>query len=128
MDPAGGVGQSGQSTAELAVVLPVLVVLILAAVQVGLVATDYVAIHHAVRESARQAALDPTEATATKAAAAAGPDGLDPDRLTVTLDGGRSSGDLLTVGLQYRAPTSVPLVGVFIGDVTLNSTAVVRVE
>lgn len=117
----------GQSTAELAIVLPVLLILLLVIVQVGVVARDYVAVHHAVREAARQAALDPSGDVAVSAAVAASTS-LDGDRLDADLSGGRARGELLTVELHYRAATVVPVVGILIGDVPLTGVAVVRVE
>ncbi|MGI9599179.1 MAG: TadE family protein [Acidimicrobiales bacterium] len=117
----------GQSTAELAVLLPALMILTLLVVQVGLVARDQVVVHHAVGEAARRAATDPSEATATAGAEDAAP-ALDPSRLTVGLSGSRGSGDLLTVSVEYRSATGVPLVGALIGDIDLSTTAVVRIE
>lgn len=117
---------SGQSTAELAVLLPLLMILALTVVQVGVVARDYVAIHHSVQEAARMASLEPTRDP--DRAAVANPANLEPERLQVDLDGGRSTGDLLTVKVQYRSPTAVPIVGAFIDDIDLSAAAVVRVE
>lgn len=117
----------GQSTAELALLLPMLVVAALAVVQVGVVARDYVLVNHAVREAARQAAVDPTERSALEAASRAAP-GLDPAELDVVLTGGRSAGDVLTVELRYRAATAVPMVGLMLGDISMGGVASVRVE
>lgn len=119
-------GVSGQSTVELAIVLPLLMILVLTVVQVGVVARDYVAIHHSVSEAARRAALEPDQLP--DVGAVAGSSVLDPDRLQVDLHGGRSTGDLLTVNLDYRSATDVPIVGAFVDDIDLSATAVVRVE
>lgn len=117
----------GQSTAELAIILPALLVLVLVVVQVGVVARDQVAIHHAVAAAARRAAVEPGRGPLVDAAAGAAP-GLDRGRLRVTTAGGGRAGDLVTVELHYRSPTEVPLVGRLIGDVELAATAVVRRE
>ena len=123
--PAGAV--AGQSTAELAILLPVLMILTLTVVQVGLVARDVVVVHHAAREAARAAAIEPDVEEAVTGAERASP-ALDPSRLAVSLRGGRSTGDLLTVEVDYRAATDVPVVGSLIGDIGLSAEAVVRVE
>jgi Flp pilus assembly protein TadG len=120
-------GSRGQSTAELAVVLPLICILLFAVVQIGLVARDRVAVQHAARGAARQAAVTPGEAEALAGATSAAP-GLDPGRFTVRLTGGRATGDLLTVQVAYRSATTVPLVGLFVDDVELTEVAVVRVE
>ena len=122
-----GSDAGGQATAELAVLLPALLILLLLVVQVGVVARDYVAIHHVAREAARQAAVEP-DRRAVAARAEAVSVAIDPDRLRVGLIGGRSRGDLLAVEVDYRSPTVVPVVGALIGDIELSARAVVAVE
>lgn len=113
--------------AELAVVLPVIVLLVLAVLQVGVVARDHLVVHHAAREAARRAAVAPT-ATEARAGAMAATSSLDRGRLTVALSGGRTSGELVTARVEYRAATDVPLVGALVGDVHLAAEVTMRVE
>ena len=120
-------GEQGQSTVELALVLPVLVMAMLAVVQIAVVGYDHLMLWHAARESARAAAVSPDEATARSAATAA-TSALDPARLTIVLHGGTAPGDLVTSSLRYRAATDVPVVGRLIGDVTLTAEVTMRVE
>lgn len=105
--------------------LPFLVVVLLAVVQVGVVGRDYVLVQHAVRDSARMVALDPSQATAAQAAAASG---LDPERLDVEVRGGDQTGDVMTVELRYQLATDVPLIGALLDDVVVSADASVRVE
>ncbi len=116
----------GQSTAELALLLPVLTILTLMVVQVGLVARDYVSVHHAAREAARHAARDPAPGS-TESAAVAAASALDPARIRVQLSNAGAD-RLVTIEVGYRSPTAVPVVGAFVGDVPLSATAVVRLE
>ena len=59
---SAGVGRDrGQSTVEVALLLPFVALLLLAVVQVGLVARDQVLVVHAAREAARAAAVDPAD-------------------------------------------------------------------
>ncbi|MGI9611553.1 MAG: TadE/TadG family type IV pilus assembly protein [Acidimicrobiales bacterium] len=111
---------------ELALVLPVIVVLVLAGIQVGLVARDRLLLAHVAREAARVAAVDPEPSAVT--AAAANATSLDQDRLTVLLGPNRQPGDRLVVVVSYRASTSVPLVGLLVGDRTLETEVTTRVE
>lgn len=111
---------------ELALLLPVVVLLLLAVLQVGLLARDLVLVTHASREAARAAATDADPAAAHRAAA--GSSGLRRDRLSVELEGRAGHGSHVSATVVYRAPTSVPLVGALIGDRTLVSTATMRVE
>ncbi len=123
---SGDRSQRGQSTVELALVLPVIALLLLAGIQVGVVARDRLLLAHAAREAARAAAVEPDPSAATAAARAA--TGLDRGRLSVSLGPQRSPGDRLVVSVRYRAPTSVPVVGRLIGDIALASDVTVRVE
>jgi Flp pilus assembly protein TadG len=114
----------GQAAVELALVLPLVFVVLLAVVQVVLVARDQLAVVHAAREGARAAAVaaDPVgEGTASARTSA----GLDGDRLSITV---APSGTTVVVTVRYRAPTDVPLVGALVGDVTVTGTATMRVE
>ena len=118
--------ERGQATVEVALLLPLLALLLLAVIQVGLVVRDQVLITHAAREAARAAAVDPQAAVAREGAVAA--TRLDPDRLRVELSGSTEPGGRLTVTVRYRAPTAVPLVGALVGDRTLVAEATMRVE
>lgn len=116
----------GQSTVELALGLPLVMAMLLLVIQVGLVARDQVLVAHAVREAVRAAAVDAHPDAAVAAAKAAGP--LDPGRLDVAVGPRGGRGSRLTVGVSYRSPTNLPLVGDALPDVVLNSRATMRVE
>ena len=111
---------------ELALLLPLLVLLLLVILQVGLLGRDVVLVTHASREAARAAATDPDPAAAAAAARSAG--GLDPARMTVTVTGRGGTGSRVRVTVIYRAGTDVPLIGGFLGDHTIRSTTTMRVE
>jgi Flp pilus assembly protein TadG len=114
----------GQAAVELALALPLVFVVLLAAVQVLLVGRDQLAVVHAAREGARAAAVA-ADVSSEGARAARASSGLDGDRLTVSV---RDGGDRVTVVVRYRAPPDVPLVGALIGDVVVTGTATMRAE
>jgi Flp pilus assembly protein TadG len=116
----------GQATVELALVLPLLVVLLLAILQIGLLGRDLVLVTHASREAARAAAVDPDPGAAVAAARAAG--GLAEERLTVMVTGGGDAGSRVQATVTYRARTEVPLIGALVGDRTIRSSTTMRVE
>jgi Flp pilus assembly protein TadG len=118
--------ERGQATVELALVLPLAVIFALVVVQLGVVAKDLVLVGHAAREGARAAAVDPTVASAR--AAVVSSSSLAADRLSVSLSGGTGPGDATTVEVRYRAPTTVPLVGALLPDVSLRASVTMRVE
>jgi hypothetical protein len=119
-------GHRGQATVELALVLPLVVMLLLAVVQVALVARDAILVVHAAREAVREAAVNASPA-APRTAAEAG-SGLTGPRLAVTVTKRDTPGGQVAVEVRYRAPTNVPLVGSLVPDVALSSAAVMRVE
>jgi hypothetical protein len=118
--------QAGQATVELALVLPVVVLLALVVAQAAVVGHHQVLVVHAARGAARAAAVAPEVGAAREAARAA--TGLDPGRLEVRLGGGRRPGERVTAVVRYRAPTTVPVVGALLGDVTLSAEVTARIE
>jgi Flp pilus assembly protein TadG len=118
--------ERGQATVEAALVLPLVVTLLLAVIQVGLLVRAEVLVTHAAREAARAAAVDADPQAAARAASAA--TALEPKRMTVNVQGRNGPGSRVRVEVTYTAPTDVPLVGGLLGDVTLKATATMRVE
>jgi len=115
-----------QASVELALLLPVILLLVLLVLQIGLVGRDVVRVAHASREAVRAAATDDDPGAARQAAIESS--GLDPDRLQVTVRGRGAPGSRVTVTIVYTTLTAVPLVGVLAGDRALRSTATMRVE
>lgn len=124
--PRSRSGDRGQSSVEVALLLPFVAVLLLGVVQVGLVVRDQVLVVHAAREAARAAAVDPADGAALDAAEAA--TALAPSRLDVAVDGRGEAGSRVSVTVTYASPTVVPVVGRLLGDVTLTAHATMRVE
>ncbi|MGH9275331.1 MAG: TadE/TadG family type IV pilus assembly protein [Acidimicrobiales bacterium] len=118
--------ERAQSTVELALLLPVVILLLLAALQVGLLGRDVLLVTHASREAARAAAVEADPGTARRAAIASS--GLAPDRVQVRVSGRDGPGSRVRVMVSYRAPTNVPIVGRLLGDRTLRATVTMRVE
>jgi hypothetical protein len=116
----------GQATVELALVLPLVAILLLALVQAVVVARDELLVVHAAREAAREAAVDADPAAAARAAQRAGP--LDPAHLAVTVRGRGGPGSDVQAVVRYRPPNRLPIVGRLLGDLTLSGRATMRVE
>ena len=115
---------SGQAAVELALALPLVMVILLGAVQVALVARDQIGVVHAAREAARAAAVG-ADPQGDGSEAALDATTLDRTRMTV---GVTESGGRVRVEVAYTAPTDVPLIGGLLADVKLTATAVMRVE
>ena len=114
--------EGGQATVELALCLPVIVLLGLLLLQVALLARDEVAVVHAAREAARAASVDPDPARAEAAAHHVLPGAH------VELGPRPDIGGELTVTVTDRSRTDVPLVGPLLGDPELRASVTIRVE
>lgn len=121
-----GRGDRGQAAVELALVLPLLVMLALALCQVALVVRDQVLVIHAAREGGRAAAVDPDAGAARRAALSSS--ALVPENLDVEASGRAGPGSRVDVTVRYRSPTDLPLIGPLVGDVALSGSASMRVE
>jgi hypothetical protein len=116
----------GQSTVELALVLPFVALAALGVVQVAVLAHDQVLLTHAAREAARAAAVSDDPEAARHAAQRGG--GLRGDRLVVAVGPRAAVGSYVEVRLAYADPTDVPLVGALLPDLSLRAAAAMRVE
>ena len=114
---------------EFAVVLPLLVVLLFAIIQFGIVFNNYVTLTDAVRAGAREASVarasaNPTGATTTAVRASAA--NLDQTNLGVTVTSGWQPGADVTVTATY--PYSIKLLGWVVSTGNLTSKTTERVE
>lgn len=122
-EPAGP--DRGQSTVELALGLPAVVLVVLAVVQVGVIVHHQVLVTHVAREAARAAAV-----SGGRLADGAVPGlrhGLDQGPLRITASPPDGDG-LVSVTVRYRDPTDVALIGPLVPDVELRSTVVMQAE
>jgi len=118
--------ERGQSTVELALCLPLVVVVLAALVQVGVIAVDHVKVWHAAREGARVAAVDPDRAAITRAAETSG---LRPVDVSVEpVDLYRRQGEPVTVTVSYSPSTRVPVIGPFFEGLEITAKASMRIE
>jgi Flp pilus assembly protein TadG len=113
---------TGQATVEFALALPFVVVLMLALLQVALLARDQVRVTHASREAARAESVAPGGDRARDAVRHL----LGGARLE--LSGGGAIGEPVTATVRYTAATDVPIVGVFFPDVELRDSTTIRAE
>ena len=123
-----GQDERGASAVEFALVLPLLLVVALALVQVGLLVRDRLLVEAAARAGARTAAVDPEQAAIADAVARSAPD-LDPGALMVGVARAGTQGDPVTVTVGYTAAIRIPFIGWLIPHgVEMTSTATDRQE
>jgi Flp pilus assembly protein TadG len=118
--------QHGQTTVEFAAILPLVMLVAVALVEIGLLAADQVRLWHAAREAARVAVVNPDEAQAEAAARRNGFETLDVAITPGAVE--RRQGDPLTVRLAYDRPGEVPIVRYLFSGVTLRAQATMRIE
>lgn len=124
-------GERGQATVELALVVPVLLLILFGIMEFGRIFSSYLIVTNAAREGARWAAVgaDDTAIVEQVENAAAG---LDLSRLTVTITpaaGGRVSGVQATVTVDYAVDLVTPVLsGIAPNPFPLTAQATMRVE
>jgi len=121
--------EQGQTMAEFAIVLPVLMLVVFAVIQFGILFNNFVALTDAVRAGARTAAVsrtaaDPVGAVVQRVQSATGD--LNQSNLTVTVTSGWQHGDDVTVAATY--PYSINLFGLVVQAGNLKSSTTERVE
>ncbi len=118
----------GSAVVEFALVLPLLMVVALALVQVGLVVRDRLLVEDAARAAGRAAAIGPDPAAIAGAAQRAAP-ALDPRSLKVAVRRGAGRGDPVTVTVSYTDRLGVPFVSwLFDRSVVMLTTTTDRQE
>lgn len=119
--------QRGSAAVELALVLPLALVVALALVQVGIFAKDALLVEQAAREGAREAAVSLEEERVRAAALRTGD--LPSGRTEVEVDRRGGVGDPVTVRVRYRSPIVVPFVDWLLPEeVALSSAITMRQE
>ena len=121
----GGRGPQGQAAVELALLLPLLMLMALFLVQLALTARDQIMVIHSAREAARAVAVTNDAARARPAALAASR--LDPDRLRVRVETSTAAGNV-SVRLEYRSTVRFAPLAVVLDDLALSGEAVMRLE
>ncbi len=118
----------GSVVVEFALLLPILFLVLLAAVQVGLIARDQLLLVQASRAGAREAAVTLDEQAVRDAAVAAAP-GLDPAMIQIGVVREGMQGAPVTVEVSYERPVAAPLAGwLFPAAVQLQAMATMRQE
>lgn len=120
--PASTRSDRGQATVELALVLPVLLLFLLALVQTALVARDQLLVQDAARAAVREASVGADEGRVVDAARRT----LAGVVVEVRRSGG--VGGSVHVTTRYVDHTNLPLVGPLFPDVVLHATSTMRAE
>lgn len=124
----GGRGERASASVEFALVLPFVLVMGLALLQIGLLVKDQLVVEGSARAGARQGAVTTDDAEVSRAAESAAVS-LDADRLEFFIQRDGGTGTAVTVKVVYHAPVGVPFVNWLFPDaIDLGATAVMRQE
>lgn len=122
--------KKGQSLVEMALVLPVLLLILTGILDFGFLFNNYLIVSNASREGARSAAVGSTDTEIkNKVNTVAGT--LDSSRLTVTIspDQRRTRGDSVTITVAYKYKLITPIIAAIIpGPVNLTANTTMRCE
>lgn len=121
-----GRDQRGQATAELALLMPFVLILVLAVAQIVVIWRTELLVTHAARAAVRAATVTSDLAEIRQAAASA--EGLDPDRLNVVVVERGDPGDTVTVRVGYGPVDGVPIVGLVTRTIIVSASASMLVE
>ena len=120
--------EDGSAVVEFALLLPILFLVLLAVVQVGVLARDQLLLTQASRAGAREAAVT-TDETAVRDAVARAAPGLDVARLDVAISREGTQGSPVTVSVGYEIAVASPLAGWLLpATVRLDASATMRQE
>ncbi|HEX6581603.1 MAG TPA: TadE/TadG family type IV pilus assembly protein [Actinomycetota bacterium] len=120
--------QRGTAAVEFALVLPLVLVVALALVQMGLLVRDRLLVEAAARAGARAAAVQDDPSAIRTAALAAAPS-LEDGSVEVEVARAGLRGEPVTVSLRYAAPVRVPFVEwLFGGPVGMSASTTARQE
>ncbi len=114
--------EQGQSTAEFALVLPLVVLTMLAVIQTALLARDQVLLVHAAREAAREASVDGGDERVRAAVERVLPGAW------VVVAPNLGVGEPRTVTVRFVAHTDLPLIGAVYPDPELSASVTMRSE
>lgn len=122
--------QKGQALVEFALILPILLLVVMAILQFGMMLNSYLTIENASREGARAGIVGSSDAEIQQLIISTSPN-LDPTNLTVSItpaEGLRKSGDTIIVDISYNYEFVVPIISSIVKNVVLNGQTSMRVE
>jgi hypothetical protein len=123
-------GSRGQSAVELALLLPILLLILLGIAEGGQILSAALIVEHAAREGARLGITGADDAMIVDCVCSAAST-LDQGRLAVDVSpaGERDRGTMLTVTVNYSYLVVAPLISQLVGgEVPLSATLSMRVE
>jgi len=120
--------EKGQSMVEVALTMPLLLLILMGILDLGRAYFTFVALSDAAAEGASYAAIHPTNLTEISARAADSSDGLvtfAPEMVSVEFNGDAIDSSVVTVTVQYDYPLLTPVIQSMVPNGVINMRAVV---
>jgi len=120
--------EKGQSMVEVALTMPLLLLILMGILDLGRAYFTFVALSDAAAEGASYAAIHPTNLTEISARAADSSDGLvtfAPEMVSVEFNGDAMDSSVVTVTVQYDYPLLTPVIQSMVPNGVINMRAVV---
>lgn len=121
----------GQAMVELALILPVLLLIIMGIIEFGFMFNNYLTLNNVSREAARYASLGGTDSEAVVRATEIAPN-LDSAKLTIVItpsESSRGRGDSVEVVVTYQYSLLTPFLdGILTNGIPLEAKTIMRVE
>lgn len=123
-----GTREAGQSSVEFALIVPLVLILVMALAQIGLVVQAQISVTHTARETVRVLAVDPA-ADARTAALVASRLAPASTSIDVSFEAAAATGrQIVEVTVTYEVPQVSPILDPLIGDQRVSATAAMLVE
>jgi len=121
--------EQGQATVEMALVLPVLLLLLTGIIQFGIIFNAYITVAHASREGARVAAVGGSDSEITTTVLQRA-ENLANEQLAVQITPfARTRGTPVTVQVDYSIPVEIPLIADLLPNpFVISAQTVMRTE
>lgn len=123
--------EKGQSLVEFSIILPLLLLVVMAIIEFGMMFNSYISIQNASREGARSGIVGSSDTDIQNLIISTSPN-LDPSKLTINItpdEGRRTSGASITVTLTYNYNLTVPIISsLFTNVIVLNAQTTMRIE
>jgi len=114
--------ERGQSTVEVALLIPLLAIFLMLVIQVGLVARQHVLVANASRVGAREASVNRNTGEAVSQVRSTVPNAK------VQINRPSTPGQYVRVKVSDTVESSLPIVGVVFPDITVTGETTMRVE
>lgn len=114
--------EQGQSTVELALLIPMLALFLMLILQVAVVVRQHVLVANAARTAARESSVNKNQSDAISLAHRSAP------KSKVSISRPSTPGQYLKVKVTDKVESTLPIIGVVFPDITVSGESIMRVE